>query len=371
MREAHSDITAIWGGLRPEPGEHPDARRWLEAMASRGWLAPRWSVDYDGGGLSEAEVGILNEEMARIGARPPIFSYGLWMLAPILFEFGTEAQRERFLPPIARGEIRWCQGYSEPGAGSDLAALQTRCEDRGDHWLINGQKIWTSDAHLSDWMFCLVRTDSSRKHDGISFVLIEIASDGVETRPIRLISGASPFCETFFTDVKVPKADMVGPINGGWTIAKRLLQYERQSISGASLAPPEQLHIAARRRLATFTPLMRDRIAGLEMREHAFALTIARATSEAARGGGVSHLSSSLKVMGSLLRQERQELLADANGLHALRWSDDEQDSDPAITDNRSWLRSRSASIEGGTTEINLNIIAKRVLNLPDEGRTR
>ncbi|MFA7603618.1 MAG: acyl-CoA dehydrogenase family protein, partial [Novosphingobium sp.] len=229
LRAPGGETRAAWGG-RNRAGQAPDALAWMDAMAGRGFIAPTWPKEYGGAGLSKAEAAILGEEMKRLAAPPPIMSFGLWMLAPVLLEYATEEQRRRFLPSIARGEIRWCQGYSEPGAGSDLAALQTRCEDAGDHWLINGQKIWTSDAHLSDWMFCLVRTDRTIKQAGISFVLIDTETPGIERRPIKLISGASPFCETFFTDVRVPKDQMVGRINGGWEIAKRLLQYERTMI---------------------------------------------------------------------------------------------------------------------------------------------
>jgi alkylation response protein AidB-like acyl-CoA dehydrogenase len=359
LRSPGSEQRVAWGGRR-RAAQSPDALRWMDAMAARGFIAPTWPRDYGGGGMSEAEAGILKEELKRIGAPPPIMSFGLWMLAPILFEYGTEAQRRRFLPPIARGEIRWCQGYSEPGAGSDLAALQTRCEDAGDHWLINGQKIWTSDAHLSDWMFCLVRTNRTVKQAGISFVLIDIESPGIERRPIKLISGASPFCETFFTDVRVPKDQMVGRIDGGWEIAKRLLQYERTTISDAGMSAKEPLHEAVMRRRGTLDPAMRDRVARIDMREQALELTLARGSQ-----AGVSHLASALKVAGSKLRQDRAELIVDALGLDSLI-AEEAGDAISETTDLRAWLRSRSATIEGGTTEINLNVIAKRILQLPD-----
>ncbi|HEY2483369.1 MAG TPA: acyl-CoA dehydrogenase family protein, partial [Caulobacteraceae bacterium] len=227
-----ADPEAVWGG-RAFTGSDDPQIRWMRALASRGWTAPTWPKAYGGGGLSRDEAKVVEKELAAGGYRPPLMSFGLWMLGPVLLEYASETQKQEHLPKIVGGEIRWCQGYSEPGAGSDLASLQTRCEDKGDHWLINGQKIWTSYANKADWCFCLVRTDTSRKHEGVSFVLIDMASPGVETRPIKLISGDSPFCETFFTDVKVPKGNLVGQLNGGWEIAKRLLQYERQNISGA------------------------------------------------------------------------------------------------------------------------------------------
>ena len=225
-----SDADVVWGGQKQEY-RNPDAKLWLERMGEKGWTAPEWPVEYGGGGLSKAEARILSEELKRIKARPALFSFGLWMFGPALLEFGNEEQKKRFIPDIVTGKIRWCQGYSEPGAGSDLAGLQTKCEDKGDHYLINGQKVWTSYANHADWIFCLVRTNTAEKHNGISFILFDMESEGVETRPIKLISGSSPFCETFFNDVKVPKDQLVGEVNGGWTIAKRLLQFERQSIS--------------------------------------------------------------------------------------------------------------------------------------------
>jgi alkylation response protein AidB-like acyl-CoA dehydrogenase len=198
---------------------------WRKAMGDKGWGTPTWPKEYGGGGLSRGEARVLAEEMANIGARNPIGGMGVMMFGPTLIEYGTEALKRQHLPGIIKGEVRWCQGYSEPGSGSDLASLQTRAEDKGDHYLVNGQKIWTSGANLADWCFCLVRTDPSKKHEGISFLLIDMKTPGVEVRPIRLINGTSPFCETFFTDVKVPKDQLFGPLNGGWTVAKRLLQF--------------------------------------------------------------------------------------------------------------------------------------------------
>ena len=230
MRTAMPEEEQVWGGRKAE-WVNPDSKIWMEKAAERGFTVPLWPKEYGGGGLSKEEAKILNQEMFRIHARPPLLSFGIWMLGPVLLEFGNEAQKKEHLPKIAQGAIRWCQGYSEPGAGSDLAGLQTKAEDKGDHYLVNGQKIWTSYADKADWIFCLVRTDKTKKHEGISFLLIDMATKGVETKPIRLISGASPFCETFFTDVKVPKENLVHELNQGWVVAKRLLQYERQAIS--------------------------------------------------------------------------------------------------------------------------------------------
>ena len=229
--QAKTDPEATWGG-RAFIGSHDPQIEWMRRVAAKGWTAPAWPRAYGGGGLSAEEARVLDKELAAGGYRSPLASFGVWMLGPVLLEYATEAQKQEHLPKIVRGEVRWCQGYSEPGAGSDLAGLQTKCEDKGDHWLINGQKIWTSYANKADWCFCLVRTDTSKKHEGVSFVLIDMTTPGVETRPIKLISGESPFCETFFTDVRIPKENLVGQVGGGWEIAKRLLQYQRQNISG-------------------------------------------------------------------------------------------------------------------------------------------
>src|SRR3990167_7642168 len=237
MRDgAGGEENICWGG-RNWKFKSEAQKTWLERMAAKGWTVPAWPKEYGGGGLSKDEVKILKDEMRKMKMRSPLESFGIWMLGPALLKYGTHEQKATFLPPIARGEIRWCQGYSEPNAGSDLASLQTKCEDKGDHWLINGQKIWTSYADESDWIFALVRTDpKAAKHDGISFILIDMTSKGVSTKPIRLISGKSPFCETFFDDVHVPKEHgpgvnaVVGTINRGWDVAKYLLTHEREMI---------------------------------------------------------------------------------------------------------------------------------------------
>lgn len=365
-----SEDEIVWGGKKAKFA-NPDSKLWLDRMAERGWTAPTWPKEYGGGGLSKEENLVLQSELKRINARQPLYSFGLWMLGPVLLEYANEDQKKRHLPPVIRGEIRWCQGYSEPGAGSDLAGLQTKCEDKGDHWLINGQKIWTSYANYADWCFCLVRTDTSVKHEGISFILIDMTSPGVETRPIKLISGASPFCETFFTDVKVPKENMVGKLNGGWEIAKRLLQYERSNISGfGSGARTDVVDIAKQNvgldedgRLDDRD--LRARIAEHKMFERAYALTAQRAAEEAKAGGNVSHITSMFKVAGATLNIERCELMVEAAGSRAFGWAGEGYSSDElAVT--RGWLRSKGNSIEGGTTEVNLNVVAKRVLGLRD-----
>jgi len=364
-----SEEEIVWGG-RNAKFPSADAEIWLKRMGERGWTAPTWPKACGGGGLSNAENVVLQSELKRINARPALYSFGLWMLGPVLLEYANEEQKQEHLPKIVRGEIRWCQGYSEPGAGSDLAGLQTKCEDKGDYWLINGQKVWTSYANYADWCFCLVRTDTSVKHEGISFILIDMTSAGVETRPIKLISGSSPFCETFFTDVKVPKGNLVGRLNGGWEIAKRLLQYERTNISGfGSGARTDVVDIAKANvgleggKLADGD--LRARIAQHKMAERAYALTTQRAQEEAKAGGNVSHMASMFKVAGATLNIERCELMVEAAGSRAFGWSGDGfAPEELAVT--RGWLRSKGNSIEGGTTEVNLNVVAKRVLGLRD-----
>ena len=267
MREPMRDESdACWGGRNPT-FKNPAQQSWMEAMAARGWTVPDWPRDYGGGGLDGEEANILRQEMAAIGARAPLTSFGISMLGPALLKYGTEEQKKRFLPEIARGQIRWCQGYSEPGAGSDLASLQTKCEDKGDHWLVNGQKVWTSYADKADWIFCLVRTDSAApKHQGISFLLFDMASPGVSTKPILLISGYSPFCETFFDDVQVPKDQLVGTLNKGWDVAKYLLGHEREMISGMGLGGGGSLGAAVK----PADPLLRAEVAAFDVDALAF-----------------------------------------------------------------------------------------------------
>ncbi len=355
-----------------------DAALWTERMGEKGWGTPTWPATYGGGGLSRPQARVLAEEMTAIGARNPIGGMGVMMFGPTLLEVGTEEQKQRHIPPIVRGRLRWCQGYSEPGAGSDLASLQTRCEDKGDHWLINGQKIWTSGADLADWCFCLVRTDTSTKHAGISFVLIDMRTPGVEARPIRLINGASPFCETFFTDVKVPKDNLMGPLNGGWTIAKRLLQFERENISaslGAGGSPAMgqtgRVDGLARERLGhddggrLADADMRRRLADHLIDARAFQMTTRRAALEASHNQGPSAATSIMKYAGAKIAQDRTELAVEAMGGAGLGW-EGEGFAPGDLTVTRAWLRAKANSIEGGTSEVNLNVVSKRVLGLPD-----
>jgi alkylation response protein AidB-like acyl-CoA dehydrogenase len=358
----------------------PDALTWKKRMGDKGWGTPTWPKAYGGGGLSRPEARVLAEEMAKVGARNPIGGMGVMMFGPTLLEVGTEEQKKQHIPSIVKGELRWCQGYSEPGSGSDLASLQTKCEDKGDHFLINGQKIWTSGANLADWCFCLVRTDpAAKKHNGISFVLIDMRTPGVEARPILLINGGSPFCETFFTDVRVPKENLMGPLNGGWTIAKRLLQFERENISaslglggsptmgqatgGVADVAKKYVGLDETGRLADAD--LRRRLIDHTMENKAFQLTTRRAALEASSNQGPSAATSIMKYAGAKIAQDRTELIIEAMGHQGLGWDGDGFDAAELAT-TRAWLRAKANSIEGGTSEINLNVVSKRVLGLPD-----
>jgi acyl-CoA dehydrogenase len=333
---------------------------------------PTWPKEYGGAGLSPEETAILYEEMRRIGARPPLVSFGISMLGPALLKFGNEEQKRIHLNRIAQGQIRWCQGYSEPGAGSDLASLRTKCEDRGDHFLVNGQKIWTSYADKSDWIFCLVRTDpAAKKQQGISFVLIDMASAGVSTKPIVLISGKSPFCETFFDNVKAPKENLVGALNRGWDVAKYLLTHERSMIGGGgfSLFDNEALNKAARAAAKAsggrlVDPILRADIAKAAIDTYASAATVERYVEEAAAGGELGARSAALKYDGTELNKRRYELIMSLAGHDGLYF---DGNLGPASDLAQHWLRSKGNSIEGGTSEIMLDIVAKRILELPSE----
>ncbi len=363
------DADVCWGGRQAKLT--PAQRQWLDAMGARGWTVPEWPAEYGGGGLSKDEARVLASEMRRINARSPLSSFGIWMLGPALLKYGNEGQKREHLPKIARGEIRWCQGYSEPGAGSDLASLRTSAVLDGDHYVVNGSKVWTSYADKSDWIFCLVRTDpAAPKHLGISFLLFDMASPGVSTSPIKLISGASPFCQTFFDNVRVPKDNLMGVAGKGWDIAKYLLTHEREMIGGSDSTGGGMRDSVAQ--VATKTlglkngeladSGLRTDIVRHEIDAWAFALTMERVKDEAKAGQGVGALSSMLKYYGTELNKSRMELLMSVAGSDGLAWEGPgEAEGDLA----RNWLRSRANSIEGGTSEINLNIIAKRVLELP------
>lgn len=349
-----------------------DQRRWREAMGAVGWGVPTWPRAYGGADLDRSHGKAIQQELAAAGAYDPIQSMGTVMFGPTLVEHGSDLQKLRHLPGIARGEVQWCQGFSEPGAGSDLASLQTRAEDRGDHFLINGQKVWTSNADHSDWCFCLVRTDASRKQGGISFILFDMHQPGVEVRPIRLISGDSPFCEMFLTDVRAEKDDLVGSLNGGWGIAKRLLQHERAAISsGGSEASGLSLIDLARQRLeqdATGRLVdgdLRARIIRNEMDSRVVDLTIARAMAEERFAAGAGAMPSILKNAGVRVLQTRGELILEILGAQGLGWAG-EGFTEDELAGFRDWLHGKAWSIFGGSEEVQNNIIAKRSLGLPD-----
>ena len=363
-----SQADHCWGG-RKWQFQSEAQKVWMERMADKGWTAPQWPKEYGGGGLSPEEAEVLAEEMKRINARTPVSNFGFWMLGPALLKYGTHEQKLEFLPPIARGEIRWCQGYSEPGAGSDLVSLRTKGVLEGDHYTVNGQKVWTSYADKSDWIFALVRTEADApKYNGISFLLIDMDQPGVTTKPIKLISGKSPFCETFFDDAKALVKNRVGEAGQGWEIAKYLLSHERAGIVSEAafggLNPVTAAHqsgeVDADGKMSD--PILRGDVARLTIDGLAFDATMRRVKEEADHGEGVGARASLLKYMGTELNKRRNELNMSALGYDGLLW-EGEKESDGEVA--RSWLRSRANSIEGGTSEINLNIVAKRVLNLP------
>ena len=347
---------------------------WKARMGEIGWGVPTWPVEYGGGGLDAEQAAILRQEMKRIGATNPIGGMGVMMFGPTLLEYGDEAQKREHIPPITRGDTHWCQGFSEPGAGSDLAGLQTRAEDKGDHFLVNGQKIWTSGANRADWCFCLVRTDTSRKHDGISFVMIDMRSPGVEVRPIPLINGLAPFCEVFFTDVAVPKANLVGPINGGWTVAKRLLQHERTGLAAAAQAQQEtraslpdiaKAYVGVDEQGRIADPDLRARLIQFEIDLRCFQLTGARVASEGPNARGVAGTASIMKQAGWFLRRDSAEFITEIMGWRGLGW-EGEPFTESELTHMRNTFYSKAGGIAGGSQEVQYNIIAKRVLGLPD-----
>ena len=358
------------------PGNRDDGRMWRDRLIEKGWSAPTWPTEYGGGGLDNEEYMVLIQELRRIRASVPFGGMGLSLIGPTLLELGTEDQKRRHIPPIVRGEVNWCQGYSEPSSGSDLASLRTRAVDSGDHFVINGQKIWTSGAQFADWMFALVRTDPDvPKHEGISFVLLTMHQPGVTVKPIRLISGSSPFCETFFDDAIAKKEDLVGELNKGWTIGKRLLQFERGSM--ASLVGGAAVREAGptlEGRAKEYAGERDGRIADAALRAHiiehninnqAYRLTQRRTVEEAKDGRTPGPATSIFKIYGTELQQDRSSLLVEMRGTRGLGWEGLGFDN-AEIGDTRAFLANRAASIYSGSNEIQRNIIAKRVLGLPD-----
>ena len=362
MRRPVQDESDIcWGG-RNFVFKNDAQKAWMEVCAAKGYTVADWPKAYGGAGLSPAEAKVWREELACAGARPPLSSFGIWMLGPALLKFGTEEQKAHYLKQIARGEIRWCQGYSEPGSGSDLVSLQTFGEDNGDHWVVNGQKIWTSYADKADWIFCLVRTDKANTYQGISFLLFDMTTPGVTTKPIKLISGNSPFCETFFDNVVVPKAQIVGQLNRGWDVAKYLLGHEREMISGAGDGGQTSAIGNVLRRSGLEDPMLRAELAQFDIDALAFAACGEKFLDEIKVGKAHPAQPNMMKYAGTELNKRRHELLMAAGGSTALEWDSEETRGGAAA---RSWLRTKANSIEGGTSEVMLNVVAKRILELP------
>jgi len=363
-----------WGSSKIEL--EADTRNWLNLMADRGWTVPTWPEEYGGAGASKDEYMIIQQEMQRISARPPLTGRGINYIGPTILEFGTDAQKSRWLPRFAKGDGGWCMGYSEPAAGSDLANLQMRCTDGGDVWRLNGMKIWTSDGIYGDFIFCLVRTDPDKpKHEGISLILVDMDQPGVRVRPIALLNGSSPFCETFFEDATADKDDIIGNINQGWGVGKRLLQYERSvhggvNTSGAQVqqSGPNLVDISReyvgsiKGRISE--PVYRERLLHLEMNSRAYKLTQQRVMAETA-ASAPALATSILKVKGAEFTKERAEMEMVARGVIGVGWEGDTFTREE-MEANRNYLQTRAVSIYGGTSEIQKNIIAKRVLGLPD-----
>ncbi|MBL6688611.1 MAG: acyl-CoA dehydrogenase family protein [Pseudomonadales bacterium] len=369
---------APFGGVEGEVEIDPDAALWRDRLASRGWGTPTWPSEIGGGGLSHVEAKVLSEEMHRVGAINPIpllAGMGVTMVGPTILEYGTEDQKRRHIPGICSGKIRWCLGYSEPNAGSDLASLATKAEDNGDFWLINGQKVWTSGADISQWCGALVRTDpSAKKRDGISFLMLKMDQPGVETRPIKLIAGASPFCETFFNDARAEKGDLLGALNDGWSVGKRLLQHERASQTGArptsnkvglTLQDLAKQYVGEDEEGKLLDSDLRTRIASHLMHTKAHGLTVARIAAEAKGNPEVSAAASILKNSATRVSQERAELALEAMGHQGIGWEGDGFTEDE-IEHVRGWLSGKAISIYGGSFEIQNNIIAKNILGLPE-----
>ncbi|MEQ8690100.1 MAG: acyl-CoA dehydrogenase family protein [Pseudomonadales bacterium] len=363
----------------PDPAITESLEVWRQRLAEQGWGAPTWPTEYGGAGLAQPEAKVIAEEMAAIGAFnhiPLNAGMGITMVGPTILEYGTEDQKARHLPPIASGEIRWCLGLSEPNAGSDLASLQTKAVDDGDAFILNGQKIWTSGADISQWCGALVRTDPNvKKHDGISFLMLPMDQPGVETRPIKLIAGASPFCETFFNNARAEKADLLGDLNDGWNVIKRLLQHERQSQTSARRSPgggqSESLQEIAIRYVGVnpdgtlADSDLRSRLANHLMDAQAHNLTVRRIAAEARGNPQVSAAASILKNSATHVAQTKSELTVEFMGYQGLGWEGDAFRKDELAT-VREWLSGKATSIYGGSFEVQNNIISKNILGLPE-----
>ena len=371
IRGQTKDIAELYWGGRNSDFTSEDQKIWFKRMHDKGWIVPYWDKKYGGGGLSPLENKILAEEMTRLRCKQPLFSFGISMLGPALLKFATEEQKGHYLKDIVDAKIRWCQGYSEPNAGSDLAGLQMKALDKGDHYLINGSKIWTSYCDNADWIFCFVRTNTEvKKQEGISFLLIDMNSECVEARPIQLISGKSAFTETFFDNVKVPKENLVGELNNGWTIAKYLLTHERQMIGGIGEADQKfsardvVLDAVGLNNGVLNDSILRTELVTYEMNLAIYDMTIERAIDEDKAGNNSGAASSLFKYFGTELNVEAMEIIMTAGGMDELA-IEGEATSNGFIA--KRFLRSKGNTIEGGTSEIQLNIISKNILGLPSK----
>ncbi|MCS4062118.1 MULTISPECIES: acyl-CoA dehydrogenase family protein [Pseudomonas] len=371
LRTPTPDGEIVWGGRQVDfPSE--DARLWFERMRDKGWFCPQWPSEYGGGGLSAEYNAVLESELRRLKCRPAQINLGIWMLGPVLLEFGSEAQKQALLPPMCRGEVRWCQGFSEPNAGSDLASLKTSAVVDGDDFVINGTKIWTSYGDKSDWMYALVRTDpKAPKHQGISLIVLDMKSPGVSVSPIDLISGKSAFCQVFFDNVRVPQSQLIGPLNGGWNLGKSLLQHERKAMSKfGEFSLPTHFHLLPL--IERYLPdsqapadhALRARAQACAMNEHAYNLTVQRMGEEARAGLDISAIMAIMKLVHTEQERDKFEILLDALGYRALG-VEGEPFSSQELAITRGWLNSYALTISGGSSEVQLNVIAKRVLNLP------
>jgi acyl-CoA dehydrogenase len=349
-----------------------DARLWFERVRDKGWICPDWPPEYGGGGLDALHAKVIKEEMKAAKARTPLYGLGIWMLGPALLEYGNDAQKEQHLRAIVNGKARWAQGYSEPGSGSDLASLQCKAEDMGDHFLVNGSKIWTTAADRCDWIFCLVRTDpNAKKQEGISFLLIDMDDPGITTTPIELISGESEFCQTFFDNVRVPRENLVGELNKGWSVAKSLLVHERKLMSELGSDSPREVlvpNVAAREYLdfvdgKIADAELRSQLVDYDMQMHAIALTHFR-TFEEKIAGVRSAAPLVMKYVGTEAEKTKSELLLAIMGNRGIGW-EGEGFSKAEIDTLRLWAMSKAMTIAGGTSEIQLNVVAKTVLQLP------
>lgn len=353
--------------------EIEEIMEWHRILYQKGWVAPHWPKEFGGPGLDVTKRFILVEELELSGA-PQLLPFGLSMVGPLIMQFGNDAQKQRYLPKILSGDEKWCQGYSEPNAGSDLASLKLRADDAGDHFVLNGQKTWTTYAQYADWIFLLARTDSGgKKQSGISFLLCDMKTEGVRARPTLTIGGTHAFCDTFFDNVKVPKENLVGPLNGGWTLAKALLGHERTLVAavGSSARTLLRAKRIAQTTLRDGRPLADDpgtraKIARMECRLEALKMANYRAIAGAKHGHAPGAESSILKLRGSEIVQGMYELCLELMGPNALTW----MNPDGSVPGSEQWVGPnynylRAATIYAGSSEIQKNIIAKLILGLP------